>query len=62
MMAINVLYCAVPPELVSALTDKKMTKKAYIAIMKMRVRNDRVKKSTHGAALVEVQLGDVQRQ
>ena len=61
MMAINVLCSAVPPELVSALTYKKMTKKAYIAIMKMRVRNDRVKKSAHGAALVEVRLGDVQR-
>jgi hypothetical protein len=61
MMAINVLCSAVPPELVSALTDKKMAKKAYEAIMKMRVRNDRVKNSAHSAALVEVRLGDVQR-
>jgi hypothetical protein len=45
MMTLDALYNVVPPEMVSMITKKEMTKKAWDTITMMRVGDDRMKKA-----------------
>jgi hypothetical protein len=46
MMALDVLYSAVPPEMVPTIVKKDTSKEVWETIVTMRVGDDRVKKAT----------------